>query len=764
MAQRKKTGKHRLAATSKTAVSASGAAAKGKARRRATPWLAGLALFPLAILSYLPAILWGGFVWDDVQHIPGERALLDLDGLRRIWFAPTETHEPHYRPLVYTSFWLEHKLWGFDPTGYHAVNVLLHAANSLLLWRILACLAVPGAWWIAAVFAVHPLHVESVAWTIERKDVLSGLFYLACVWAWLPFLRGTKALGASDDRSGQRATVKSTATLNEGGPGPTAGPPASAGVWRYCLALLLLTAGMLAKNMVVTLPAALVVLHWWQSGRVTWRHLLLLAPFFAVALGVVALDLALVTSATPADFGHSLAERLLIASRALWFYVGQLAWPAELPVIYPRWEIHAGDLAAWAGLGAAAVLVGALWLLRGRIGRGPLAGAAFYAVTLSPTLGFVDHTYMLFSYVADRYQYLAGIGPLAVVVGAAAWGTNRLPMAWRRGAAGGAAAALLLLGALTWRQASIYSDNLALFRHVTALNPEAAGAHLNLAQALIDANRMEEAAAAGRIAVRQRPDSYDAHINLGIALSHLQRFDEAERHFREAVEIAPRASEPHANLGVLLSRRNRLDEAEASLRRALEIDPNRLDVLRNLAKLLDMRTQPEAAIAMYDRLIEGGGADAAAYTAKGELLSRLQRHEAALVAWQKALSRNPAPPAAFALHLSMGRAAWAMSQSADSAAPHYEQALRIDPRHPTTLADLASLRIAQERHGDAAQLFRAAIEVTPNTARLHAGLGYALYRLGRLDAAAESLERALALDPALDEARTNLALVRRSRQ
>ena len=727
--------------------------------------MAWLALVALTVLSYLPAMLWGGFVWDDVQHIPGEPALRDWQGLRRIWFAPDETHEPHYRPLTYTTFWLEHKLWGFAPSGYHAVNVLLHAANTLLLWRILACLAVPGAWWIATIFAVHPLHVESVAWTIERKDVLSGLFYLACIRVWVPFLRGAVIFGASGDRSSQRATSKGVATaLGDGAGGSTAAVPVSASVWRYCLALLLLTAGMLAKNMVVTLPAALVVLHWWQSGRVTWRHLMLLAPFFAVALGIVALDLAIVTSATPADFGHSLAERLLIASRALWFYIGQLAWPAELPVIYPRWEVHAGDLAAWAGLGAAALLVGALWLLRGRIGRGPLAAAAFYAVTLSPTLGFVDHTYMLFSYVADRYQYLAGIGPLAVIVGAAAWGANRLPMAWRRGAAGGAAAALLLLGALTWRQSSIYSDNLALFSHVTALNPEAAGAHLNLAQALIDENRMEEAAAAGRVAVRQRPDSYDAHINLGIALSHLQRFEEAERHLREAVEIAPRASEPHANLGVLLSRRNRLDEAEASLRRALEIDPNRLDVLRNLAKLLDMRAQPEASLAMYDRLIERGGADAAAYRAKGELLSRLQRHEEALAAWQKALSQNPGPVAAFLLHLSMGRAAWAMSQSPDRAAPHYEQALRIDPRQPDALADLASLRIVQERHEEAAQLFRLAIELTPDTANLHAGLGYALYRLGRLDAAAESLERALALDPTLEEARANLSLARRRQQ
>ena len=747
MAQRKKTRKRRPAPRKKTAASTSAVATKSKTKRRLAAWpaVAGLALVVMTALSYLPAMLWGGFVWDDVQHIPGEPALRDLDGLWRIWFVPDETHEPHYRPLTYTSFWLEHKLWGFNPVGYHVVNVLLHAANTLLLWRILACLAVPGAWWVAAVFAVHPLHVESVAWTIERKDVLSGLFYLACVWTWAPFLKRAAALGGG-----------------AGGAAPAA-PAAKLG-WRYALALVLLTAGMLAKNMVVTLPAALVILHWWQSGRVTWRDLLLLAPFFAVAFSVVALDLRMVTTATPASFDYSLLERVLIASRALWFYVGQLAWPADLAVIYPLWEVHAGDLAAWAGLAAALALVGALWWQRGRIGRGPLAAAAFYAVTLSPTLGFVDHTYMLFSFVADRYQYLAGIGALAVVIGAAAVLINRLSMAWRRGLAGCGAAVLLLLGTLTWRQASIYSDEVTLFSHVVAHNPQAAGAHLNLAHGLIAENRMEEAEAAARIAVQQRPDSYDAHVNLAIALSHQQRLEEAERHLREAVEIAPGEAEPHANLGVLMSRLNRLDDAEASLRRALEINPGDLSVLGNLAKLLDMRGQPEASLAMYNRLIERGGRDVATYRAKGDLLSRLQRHEEALAAWQKALGENPGPSAAFSLHLSMGRAAWAMSQSPDSAAPHYERALRIDPRHPGTLADLASLRIAQQRHEEAAQLLRTAIEVTPDNATLHASLGYALYRLDRTDAAAASLERALALNPALDEARVHLALVQRSRQ
>ena len=700
------------------------------------PALGALALALLAVVCYLPAMLWGGFVWDDRTFILDETALRDWAGLVRIWFAPLELAETHYRPLTYTTFWLEHQLWGYAPRGYHIVNVLLHAANTLLLWPILRRLAVPGAWLVAAVFAVHPLHVESVAWAIERKDVLSGLFYLACVLAWLPFLRDEPS-GVGPDRYAAR---------------------------RYCLVLALFVLGMLAKNMVVTLPAVLLVLHWWQRGRVTRRDALRIAPLFGLALAFIALDMWSVNTETPLSFGFSFVERVLLAARAVWFYPGKLLWPADLAVIYPRWEPNVAEATAWLALAAVVAFAAALWFLRGRIGRGPLAGALVYAVALSPTLGFVDHTYMLFSFVADRYQYLACIGVVAVLIGAAAVLVAPLATPWRVTARVAAAAMLLLLSAVTWRQAGIYRDQLTFFEHVVARNPEAAGAHLNLAQALIDEGRLEEAVQAGKVAVEQRPDSYDAHINLAIALGNLERFDESERHLRRAVEIAPEESAPRANLGVLLSRRNELDEAELHLRRALELAPRALDVLPNLAKLLMLQEQPEEALALYDRIVAGGGADVATHTARGNILLGLERHDQALIAWRQALELKPPPNAAFALHLSSGRAEWAKSANADAAAPHFERALTIQPRHVGALGDLAQLRIAQERYQDAQALLLRAIEQAPDNATFHAGRGYALYRLGETDAAIESLQRALALDPTLNEARAHLALARQSQR
>ena len=255
--------------------------------------LALLALGLLVVVSYLPAMLWGGFVWDD-RIITNSEPVREVSGLWQIWFAPSAIgEEGHYWPLVYTTFWLEHKLWGYAPVGYHVVNVLLHLANALLLWHVMRRLAVSGAWMVAAVFAVHPLHVESVAWVIERKDVLSGLFYLAAVLAWMRFVEQ---------------------------PNPR----------RYACSLALYAAALLSKSIAITLPAALLIWHWWKQGRVTSMDLLRLVPFFVIGLVITVGDLSFYQSVEPLSLGYSLTERTLIAARALWFYTGKLLWPIWL--------------------------------------------------------------------------------------------------------------------------------------------------------------------------------------------------------------------------------------------------------------------------------------------------------------------------------------------------------------------------------------------------------------------------------------------------
>ena len=585
------TGRTTPAPTTPTPPPASGPASarsssahpEGFGRRRA---LGALALGLLVIGCYFPAFF-AGFVWDD-RIFNQARAVRDWSGLWRIWFSPSEIeNEAHYWPLVYTTFWLEHKLWGYAPAGYHAVNVLLHLANTLLLWRLSGRLAIPGAWLLAAVFAVHPLHVESVAWVMERKDVLSGLFYLAAFSAWVRF--------SEETRPGRARR-------------------------HYLLALGLFGLALLCKSIVVTLPAALLIRQWWKAGRATGADLLALVPFFAAGLAAAAADAAFSAYREPLSLDYSMVERVLIAAHALWFYAGKLLWPANLAVIYPHWAVNAADPEAWGLVAAAAALAAVLWFLRDRIGRGPLAGALFFAVTLAPVLGFLDYGYMQFSFVADRYQYLAGIGLTAVLVGAAAHGARRLPEGWRKGAAVAAAAALLALGALTWRQADLYRDGETFFSHIIAHNPTAREAHRNLGEALTRQGRWEEALAAFRIAVEHAPEDAREHSNIGAALIMLDRLDEAEEPLRRAlaldprsvyalqnlaaaetmwkrygealalyrrlVEVAPRNPNAHHGMGTALFHLGRLDEALESLERALALDPRREDVRTNRDEVL----------------------------------------------------------------------------------------------------------------------------------------------------------------------------------
>ena len=570
-----------------------------------------LALGLLVVVPYLPAMLWGGFVWDDYVCIT-VAPVRDVSGLWQIWFSPSAIEgEGHYWPLVYTTFWLEHKLWGYAPAGYHVVNVLLHLANTLLLWHLLRRLAVPGAWMVAAVFAVHPLHVESVAWIIERKDVLSGLFYLAAALAWMRFVE----------------------------------QPSSR---RYACSLALYAAAMLSKSIAITLPVALLILHWWKRGRVTSTDLLRLVPFFVVGLVITVGDLSYYWSDITTSFDYSFTERTLIAARALWFYAGKLLWPSDLAVIYPLWDIRVADSLAWGPLVAAVALVVALWHFRRQLGRGPLAGALFFAVTLSPTLGFVDYTYMRYAFVADRFQYLAGIGVMVVVIGSAAHGMCRLSSLWQKGALGLAAVALVVLGMLTWRQASIYRDDETFHRHIIALNPLARNAHRHLGLILCEQGRYEEALEPSRIAIAQRPNYAKGHSNLGRVLYMLERFEEAETHLRRAIALDPQDADASRQLTELLFRMGKdaqdNGQPEAAMEyyiRALEIDPYYVEVLHRLAELRIEQQHYDEALELFQRLIDIDPSGAVAHSNMGIVLFYLGRSDEALQHFDQALSLNP---------------------------------------------------------------------------------------------------------------------------
>ena len=535
------------------------------------PALGVLALGLLVGVSYLPAVLWGGFVWDD-RGITESRAIHELSGLWRIWFSPKDAlrWEAHYWPVVYTTFWLEHKLWGLNPVGYHVVNVVLHFVNTVLLRRLLGRLAVPGAWVVAAVFAVHPVHVESVAWVIERKDLLSTGFYLAACLTWVRF-----------------------------------GAAPRVGSGRYLLTLVLFVGGLLCKSIVVTLPAALVLWPWWKQGRVSGADWLRVVPFFAVGLGIVGADVAFSRLKESVVLDYSMVERVLIASHAVWFYAGKLLWPAGLAVIYPHWDVSVTNPLAWGYVAAAGAVVAVLWGQRRRIGRGPLAGVLFFGVTLVPVLGFVDYGYMQFSFVADRYQYLASIGVLGAVVGAAAsgLGQSRCGAMGRWGGASVVLIVLVVLGTLTWRQAGIYQDKVTFYSHIVSHNPTARSAQYNLGTALLDAQRPEDALAAFRLATEQRPDHVKAHTNTGTSLMRLGRTDEAAKSLRRALEINPRHGISLLNLAAVEIRRGRYGEALTLYQRLIDVEPRRAAAHAGMSIALRNLGRTDEALRSIDRAL-----------------------------------------------------------------------------------------------------------------------------------------------------------------
>ncbi|MYJ76057.1 MAG: tetratricopeptide repeat protein, partial [Gammaproteobacteria bacterium] len=588
--------------------------------------LALLGLTILVCVSYYPSLA-GGFVWDDFVFVDAP-AIHAASGLWHIWFSPGDIRgEGHYWPIVYTTFWLEHKLWGLDPLGYHIVNLVLHLVNSLLVWRLMGRLAVPGAWLIAAVFAVHPVHVESVAWIIERKDLLSGLFYLTAFLTWMRFA--------------ETPTVK-----------------------RYLLALALFVAGMLSKSIVVTLPAALLVWHWWRQGNIKPLDVFRLAPFFLVGFAIGLADFAFYVSRESVDLGYSFVERVLIAARALWFYAAKLVWPFDLAVIYPLWEIDAEDFRAWLYVAASALFAGALWFFRHWIGRGPLAGALFFAVTLAPVLGFVDFSYMQFSLVADRFQYLASIGLIAVVLGCLTHVAVKLA---RRSTGALAAIAVAALGGLTWQQAGVYRDGITLFGHIVTHNPRAHDGHHNLSIALFDAGRIEEGLAANQIAREQRPD----------------------------------APKPYSVLGKLLVEQGRFEEADDVLQRAIGIDPAHRDALQNWAELARKVGRPAEAEARYRKVLAIDPEYGLAHAGLGTLLFRQKRHAEALDHLRMAVELPGSDETRGALYLFMGQSAGELGHLEEAEA-HLERAIAAMPDNVVTLLAMADLRIRQGRAGEAA--------------------------------------------------------------
>jgi len=586
---------------------------------RTRAWLFGLLLAAVTIFMYQPA--WnGGFIWDDDAYVTNNELLTAPDGLRRIWFSLDSPSQ--YFPLVYSTFRIEHALWGLNPTGYHWVNLLLHVANALLVWRLLARLHVPGAWLAGAIFALHPVQVESVAWITERKNVLMGFFFLLTLLAWIAFV---------DERTKRP--------------------------WRfYALALVLYVLALSAKTTACTLPAALLLILWLQKKPISWQRILQVIPFFFLGLGM-----GLVTvwweryhqGTSRALFAFlSPIERLLIASRAVWFYLSKLIWPSNLTFIYPKWNISPAHPLDYAWLLAGVVLCAVIYFARRYVGRSVEVAAAFFVATLSPVLGFIMLYTFRYTFVADHYQYLASIGPIAL----ASAGVATLAGTFKRSRAlilSVAVCLIVILAVLTRRQAAMYGDIEALWRTTLARNPGCWMAHNNLGIVLFQKADTDDAIAHYRTTLEMQPDFWDAEYNLGIALLSKGQVDEAIAHCSNAVRIAPNDPDAQVALGNALLQKERIDDAIVHYQKALSMRPDYFLAHHSLGHAF----------------LEKGEIDAAISHCRAALLIQSENADA---------------------HTNLAIALDEKGQTAE-AIQHYKKALEISPRSVSALTNLAWL-------------------------------------------------------------------------
>ncbi|MFB3854117.1 MAG: tetratricopeptide repeat protein [Vicinamibacterales bacterium] len=714
------------------------------------------AAFPLALLLvtagiYSPA--WNGtLLWDDAQHLT-QAGLRTLGGLWRIWFEPGATQQ--YYPLVHTAFWLQHRLWGDATLGYHLVNIALHTCSAFLVALILRRLAVPGAWLAAAIFALHPVQVESVAWMTELKNTLSGALGLGALLAYVGF-----------DRTREKR--------------------------RYAFALTLFVLALLSKTVTAMLPLMLIAALWWKRGNVSWRHdLLPLTPFVAVG-AVAGLTTAWIEStvigASGSRYDFTTIERGLIAGRAFWFYLFKLVWPSRLVFIYPRWSVS--QAAWWQYLYplTALAVVAAAWAARGR-SRAPLAVVAAFSTALFPVLGFFNVYPFRFSFVADHFQYLASIPVIAVF----AAGMTRLlyrPSLPRILPLAASVALLLVLASLSLRESHEYVSARTLYEATLRDNPSCWLAHVNLGKDIYDnGGNLEEAIAHFEAALRLEPGLREAHFNLGLALHRMGRLEDAIRSYQEAARIAPGIGETYWNLCTALRMAGRLHEARTVCQRAVELSPDSAHAQFAMGATLHQAGRLEEALESLLRAAQLAPGEAEVFHELGGVLQGLGRLDEAAAALRESLRLQPESPASLAnlgyILFRQGRVDEALGlfreaarlhpndadlryqlgnalQSAgrlEEAAAAYRESLRLRPGSPSALANLGFVLSGQGRVDEAMRLYREALRLEPRYADAHYYLGNALQSQGLLQEAEEEYRAALALSPADGAVHTNLGLV-----
>lgn len=653
--------------------------------------LLAAALLAAVVLAYLPAIR-GEFLWNDRDYVTAPH-LRSAEGLARIWFEVGATEQ--YYPLLHSAFWLQHRLWGDRPAGYHLALVLEHGLAALLFLLILRRLQVRGAWLAAWIFALHPVMVESAGWIAEQKNTLSILFYLLAALGFLRF---------ADSRSPRDYLWASVA---------------------FALALL-------SKTTTAMLPVALWAVLLWRRGWRGWTHdLPALAPWLVVGAAAGLFSGWVEKRFIGAEGGVFLLEplqRLALSGHVTWFYLGKLVWPFDLNFVYPRWEIGTTPR-DFLPTAAVLLLLGTLIWRRQR-GAGPvLVAALYFGALLFPVMGFLNIYFFRFSYVGDHFQYLASLGPIALLAAALTAGFARWKPHCPRLAVPAAALLLAGLGGLTWRQSAVYVNNETLWRTTVARNPGAVMAWLNLGDVLARQDDHAGAIAAFKRALELRPDNPHAHNDIAGILMKQGRTEEAVPWLERSAALDPVGVDPVNNLGLALSALGRHEEAIASFRRAVALRFSDARAHSYLGAELALVGRTAEAIPHLETAARLAPQSTELRLQLGMLLTQTGELDRAIVRFREAAAIAPGD---LVLQRTLADAL-AFARRGAEAIPLYEELLRRGAEDAELRANLGALHAAAGRPAEAARHLERAVTLQPESAAAHHNLAQVLAALGRLE-------------------------------
>ena len=671
-------------------------------------WAWGVVLVLAVLVSYLP--VWrAGFVWDDFAFVVANKCLVGLHGLKQIW----TTDAADICPLTLTTLNFEHTLWGFAPRPYHVVNVALHATSAVVLWRVLLEMEVPGAWLGAALWAVHPVEVESVAWVSELKNTQSALFFLLAI---LFFLRWLKtSLSAGWDRD-------------------------------FGLMLVCSFLAMASKSSTVILPVVLCLCAWWMQRRLDVGIVVRLIPVFFISAAASALSLWTQHESLAVDgdrWVRTWPERIVAAGDAVWFYLGKLLWPHPVVTIYPRWHIDAGAVSSYLPALAVIATVAVLAAYSSGWARPWFMAFAFFLVALLPAVGLLDNVLFRYSFVFDHLQYLASMGPLALAgAGLFRLGQQLSPANPRMPAILGGGL-LALLGVLTWQRARTFHSDVTLWTATLPINPVSWLAYNNLG---CDAfNRGDTDVAIGYFwkAIAGDPKFHNPYANLEDAYDKQKRKDEAVALDRKALLVFPNDANFHYHLGMTLIGQGIADEGFAELQKARQLDPKYTAAWDSIGTVYLHKGAVDEAIAAYEKAVSidpdfalGRNHLGLAYFQKGRVAD-------AIVQYRKSILLNPKVDE---VHNNLGTAL-AQSGQLDDALAEFQKAVELGPRNFEAHRNLGSAWFQKGQLDPAIEQFNQAIAITPSDVPVHTLLGLAYGRKGDIPAAIAQFREVLRLKP-----------------